>query len=182
AMTESLLLMEGNAPGVVGRLLADVDASPLVLRASLDAVGRLHLVEFAYEAAVWIGHPHPEVRAAALRALGRLERVPTRARDAVAIALADDTEFVRVQAARAAAFVPARLAVASLYKSLGDRSWWVRRAAAESLLHRGRWGIATLKKAARAHQDRFARDMAAQVLLDGGAVPMAEVPSLKATA
>jgi HEAT repeat protein len=182
AMAETLLLLEGSAPGVVARLLSDDDLPPLVLRASLDAVGRLHMVEFAYEAAVWIGHQDPEVRAAAFRALGRLGRMPMRARDAVAIALADDTEFVRVQAARAAAFVPARIAVRALYGSLGDRSWWVRRAAAESLLNRGRWGIATLKDAARAHHDRFARDMAAQVLLDGGIVRIADLPGLKASA
>ena len=58
----------------------------------------------------------------------------------------------------------------------------VRRAAAESLLLRGRWGIATLKKAARYHADRFARDMAGQVLLEGGIVGVDEVPHLKATA
>jgi HEAT repeat protein len=182
AMTETLLLMEGNAAGAVARLLSDQDAPPRVLRATLDAVGRLRLVEFAYEAGVWVGHPDPEVRAAALRALGRLHRVPVRARDAVIIALADDTEFVRVQAARAAAFVPASIAVTALYGSMGDRSWWVRRAAAESLLQRGRWGIATLKKAARSHGDRFARDMAGQVLLEGGIVAVDEVPHLKATA
>jgi HEAT repeat protein len=182
AVTETLLLLDASASGVVARLLSDQDSPPMVLRATLDAVGRLHLVEFAYEAAVWISHPEPEVRAAALRALGRLGRVPMRARDAVVIALADDAEFVRVNAARAAAFVPARVAVTALSESLGDRSWWVRRAAAESLLHRGRWGIATLKRAARAHQDRFARDMAAQVLLDGGIVQPEDVPDLRATA
>ena len=182
AMAEALLLIDANAPGVVARLLSDQGAPPLMLRAALDAVGRLQLVEFAYEAAVWIRHPDPEVRAAALRALGRMGRVPMRARDTVVIALADDTEFVRIQAARAAAFVPARIAVTALHRSLGDRSWWVRRAAAESLLHRGRWGIATLKKAARAHRDPFARDMAAQMLLDGGIVHPEDVPQLKATA
>jgi HEAT repeat protein len=182
ALAETLLLLDRSASGVVARLLSDPNSPPVALRATLDAVGRLHLVEFAYEAGVWIGHQDPEVRAAALRALGRLGRVPMRARDAVVIALADDTEFVRVQAARAAAYVPARIAVNALHGSLGDRSWWVRRAAAESLLNRGRWGIATLRKAARAHRDRFARDMAAQVLLDGGIVHAEEIPQLKATA
>jgi HEAT repeat protein len=182
AMAEMLLLIEDNAPGVVARLLSDPDAQPRVLRATLDAVGRLGLMEFAYEAAVRTNHSDPEVRAAALRALGRLGRVPMRARDTVVIALADDTEFVRVQAARAAAFVPARIAVTALYQALGDRSWWVRRAAAESMLHRGRWGLAALKKAARAHTDGFARDMASQVMLDAGLLRPQGVPPLKATA
>jgi HEAT repeat protein len=182
AMAEALLLVGGNASGVIARLLSSEDMPPRVLRATLDALGRLGLAEFAYEAGVWINHPDPEVRAAALRALGRLGRVPVRARDAVVIALADDAEFVRVQAARAAAFIPARVAVTALSQSLGDGSWWVRRAAAESLLQRKRWGVAALKRAARAHKDRFARDMAAQVLLDEGIVGADEVPHLKATA
>jgi HEAT repeat protein len=86
----------------------------------------------------------------------------------VVIALVDDTEFVRIQAARAAAFVPEANAVTALYEALGDRSWWVRRASAESLLARDAWGISALKKAATSHPDRYAKDMAAQVLLDAG--------------
>lgn len=38
-----------------------------------------------------------------------------------------------------------------------------------------------MRKAARAHQDRFARDMAAQVLLDGGVVQITDMPQLMAT-
>lgn len=133
-------------------------------------MGRLGLVQLAYEAGARITHKDPEVRAAALRALGRLRRVPSRARDAVIIALADDTEFVRIQAARAAAFVPAESAVTALYQSLSDRSWWVRRASADSLLGEGAWGVSSLQKAAASHPDRYARDMAAQVLRDAGFV------------
>jgi len=166
AVTEVLILLRNAGPAVAARLMAHSNLSPPVARACLDAIGRLGLVQLAYEVASHATHPDPEVRAAALRALARLRRVPQRARDVVIIALADDTEFVRVQAARAAAFIQAENALAALYQSLGDRSWWVRRASAESLLGSGGWGAEALKKAARSHPDRFAREMAAQVLID----------------
>jgi hypothetical protein len=70
----------------------------------------------------------------------------------------------------------------ALYEALGDRSWWVRRAAAESLAARDAWGVDALKKASVSHPDRFARDMAAQVLLDGGVKLPDEAIQLRGTA
>jgi HEAT repeat protein len=174
AVTEVLILLQDAAPAVIARMMADPNLSAPPTRACLDAVGRLGLVQLAYEAGSRITHANAEVRAAALRALGRLRRVPARARDAVVIALADDTEFVRIQAARAAAFVQEENALTALYESLGDPSWWVRRASAESLLGRGDWGVGALQKAAASHPDRYAKDMAAQVLLDAGLVVAGE--------
>jgi HEAT repeat protein len=182
AVTEVLTLLEDAALGVTARLMANLRLSAPLARACLDTIGRLGLSSLAYEAGPRVSHSDPEVRAAALRAMGRLARVPMRARDAVIIALADDTEFVRVQAARAAAFVPAHNAVTALYEALGDRSWWVRRAAAESLVARDAWGVDALKKASVSHPDRFARDMAAQVLLDGGVKLPDEAIQLRGTA
>ncbi len=182
AAGEMLVLLERSAPAAVARLLTQSDTPTFLLRAALDSVGRLRLVELAYETGTRVTHRDREVRSAALRALGRLGRVPLRARDAVVIALTDDTEFVRVQAARAAAFVAASDALVALYESLGDLSWWVRRASAESLLHLGRQGISVLVRAARLHPDRFAREMAAQVLLDSGLVIPREIPGLRGTA
>jgi HEAT repeat protein len=182
AVTEVLTLLEDAALGVTARLMANLKLPAPLARACLDAIGRLGLSSLAYEAGPRISHSDPEVRAAALRAMGRLARVPMRARDAVIIALADDTEFVRVQAARAAAFVPAQNAMTALYEALGDPSWWVRRAAAESLAARDAWGVDALKKASVSHPDRFARDMAAQVLLDGGVKLPVEAIQLRGTA
>jgi len=182
AAAEALVLLERSAPAVIARLLSQSDAPAFLLRAALDSVGRLRLVEFAYEAGTRVTHRDREVRSAGLKALGRLGRVPVRARSAVLIALTDDTEFVRVQAARAAAFVPAIDALVALHESLGDLSWWVRRASAESLLRLGRRGLSVLARAARFHPDRFAREMASQVLLDSGLVIPREIPGLRGTA
>jgi HEAT repeat protein len=182
AVTEVLILLETATLGVTARLMADPKLPAQLVRACLDAIGRAGLSSLSYEAGPWIAHTDPEVRAAALRAMGRLARVPMRARDAVIIALADDTEFVRIQAARAAAFVSEPSAITALYEALGDRSWWVRRASAESLVARDAWGVDALKKAAVAHPDRYARDMAAQVLVDAGVEVPPEAMQLRGTA
>ena len=166
AAGEVILLLEDAASTFLTVLFSIPQLSPTLLRGALDAVGRLGLERFADRAASAVTHTDREVRAAGLRALGRLGRVPRKARDPLVIALTEDTEFVRIQAARAAAFLPRTMAVSLLYESMGDRSWWVRRSSAESLLHLGPDGRAALQKAIDSHPDRFARDMSEQVLLD----------------
>jgi HEAT repeat protein len=168
AAGETLQLLEDAAPDVLSRLFSRVSLPVSLLRAALDAVGRLGLSQFTPNLVPRITHHDREVRAAALRALGRLGRSPMQARVAIVIALNDDTEFVRIQAARAAGRLPQRMAVPLLLDSMGDPSWWVRRASAEALLGMGPKGIAALRRASRGHSDRFARDMSAQVLRDAG--------------
>jgi HEAT repeat protein len=181
AAGETLQLLEGVAPEVLSRLLRRAAPSAPLLRGALNATGRLGLADMADAVVPRITHPDREVRAAALRALSRFPRVPTDARDALVIALNDDTEYVRVQAARAAGRLPQRLGIPLLYDSIGDPSWWVRRASAEALLRMGTKGIAALRRASRKHADRFARDMSEQVLLDAGlAAP--STPRLEETA
>jgi HEAT repeat protein len=80
--------------------------------------------------------------------------------------LSDREDIVRTQAARAAYLLPADEAVPALVALLGDQSWWVRRAAGNSLHRVPTAGTAALIRASRDHPDRFARDMAAQVLRD----------------
>jgi HEAT repeat protein len=171
AAGEVLLLLEEAAPAVLTLLFGIPQLSPGLLRAALDAVGRLGLTQFTDAAVVAVTHRDREVRAAGLRALGRLGRVPRRARDPLVIALTEDTEFVRIQAARAAAFLPKTVGVPLLYGTLGDRSWWVRRSSAEALLRMGPRGRAALHRAIRTHPDQFARDMSAQVLRDAWLEP-----------
>lgn len=170
AVEEAMLLLEGAAPRVLGMVLAaspDDQRAGLVARA-IDAVGRLKLLELADDVAAHVAGPDAEVRAAALRALGRLGILPPAAAAGVAGALGDEVEFVRVQAARTAMLLPPGVARPALWRGLGDESWWVRRAAAHGLMGLGVDGPDLLRRASRTHPDRYARQMAFQVLLDAG--------------
>ncbi|MGH2653840.1 MAG: HEAT repeat domain-containing protein [Actinomycetota bacterium] len=170
AVEEAMLLLEGAAPRVLGMVLA---ASPADQRAGLvaraiDAVGRLKLLGLAEDVGAHVADPDAEVRAAALRALGRLGILPTNAAAGLADAMGDRVEFVRVQAARTAMLLQPEVATPALWRGLGDESWWVRKAAAHGLLGLGLDGPDLLQRASRTHPDRYARQMALQVLLDAG--------------
>ncbi len=67
-VTEVLILLQDAAAAVIARLMADPNLSALTTRACLDAVGRLGLVQLAYEVGSRTTHTDAEVRAAALRA------------------------------------------------------------------------------------------------------------------
>jgi HEAT repeat protein len=167
AVEECLLLLESAAPPVLAILLAASHDPPLLARV-IDAVGRLKLLELGEQVAVHLEHPEAEVRAAALRTLGRLGYLPASAEASAAAALEDPTEFVRVQASRTAMLLPREVARSALWERLGDESWWVRRAAAQTLMGLGAEGPRLLQGAGTGHPDRFARHMAVQVLLDSG--------------
>ena len=165
---EALLLVEDAAPSVVAHLLHGPDATEAGIRAGLEAVGRFKLLGSLEEAASFVGHRDPEVRAAALRALARMAYVPPDAQGAVLEAIRDPVGFVRVNACRAARLLRPEEALPALWERLGDPSWWVRRAAAEAMARMGEAGAAQLRLAAREHPDRYGRDMAAQALRDAG--------------
>jgi HEAT repeat protein len=167
AVEEALLLLEGTAPQVLAILLAASHDAPLLARA-VDAAGRLKLLELGDDVAAHVDHREPEVRAAALRTLGRMGFLPPTAEPAVGEALLDPIEFVRIQATRTSLLLPRETARPALWNLLGDHSWWVRRAAAQALLRLGVEGPRLLQSAGTGHPDRFARHMAVQVLLDAG--------------
>ena len=196
AIEECFLLLEDTAPMVLRNLLERPEISSIavdewaadargvrrrgrapglrtrgpgsLLRAALDAAGRLKLLDLGERIGDFVSYREPEVRAAAIRALGRLGYLPASAEPGLVAALRDEVEFVRVQAAHAAVLLPSETAAVSLWELLGDRSWWVRRAAGESLAHIAGIGVRELGRAARSHPDRYARQMAVQILLDGG--------------
>ncbi len=112
-----------------------------------------------------LGHPDPEVRVAAARALGRLRAAASA--DALLAALADDAWPVRAQSAWALGRLGDERAVMPLTARLADRAWWVRRHAAYALAQLGPAGRAALRNAAESASDRYARDMAHEAL-EGG--------------
>jgi HEAT repeat protein len=165
---ESLLLLEEAAPPVLDRLLGTPGLDDERLVRALGVIGRLRLLVLADEAGRFAAHPNPEVRAAALRALAVVGILPRGSDTEVTAGLEDPVEYVRVQATRAARLLPRPDARRALWDLLGDESWWVRRAAAQTLLHLGTDGASDLERAGRSHLDRYARHMAIQVLLDAG--------------
>jgi len=163
---EALLLLETRAGPILRELLADPQLSDSLHWVALETVGRLGLADMADQVAASSDHPDPELRAATFRCLRRLGSVPEAAEATLLHAVGDEVDFVRVQAAHAAAFVPAEAALPALEPRLEDASWWVRRAAAASLARLGELGVATVKRAAESHPDKGAREMAVQILLE----------------
>jgi HEAT repeat protein len=163
---EVVALSEEAATSLIAVLLLHDRPRAPTVRAALDGIGRLKLLMFAEDVVPFLTHPDDEVRAAALRAVSRLGFLPVSSRGIVISALADDVDFIRIHAVAAARLLPRPHAFAFLIDRLGDSSWWVRRAAADALVSLGPAGLAQLGRAAREHQDRFARDMAEQALRD----------------
>jgi HEAT repeat protein len=163
---EALLLLETRAGPILRELLADPELSDSLRWVVLETSGRLGLADMADQVAASASHPDPELRAATFRALRRLGSVPEGATAALLDAVDDEVDFVRVQAAHAAAFLDPDAALPALEPRLEDRSWWVRRAAAGSLARLGEAGVAAVKRAAESHPDQAAREMAVQILLE----------------
>ncbi len=163
---ESFLLLEDAAPEVLAELFGLKQSAPSVRRAGLDAIGRLGLLPLAYVAAECVKDKDAEVRAAALRALARMGRIPGQAREDALAALHDPVEFVRVHAARTVGHLPGAAATKALWELLADPSWFVRRGAGEALLGRGPEGEAEVQRASREHPDRYARELCAQLWAD----------------
>jgi HEAT repeat protein len=163
---EILLLGEDAAPQLVGELLFRLDPPIASLKAGLDAAGRLQMHSFTDELIRFVDHADPEIRAAAFRAFWSIGYLPPEAQPAVIAALDDPVEFVRIHAARAARLLDVETALPVLWNVLGDPSWWVRRAAARSLINLGEAGRKELAIASATHPDRYARDMVSQVLRD----------------
>lgn len=165
--TESLLLSDDAASSGVKFLLARPGLTVNQTVGTIEAVRRLGLRELVGHVAGYLDEKNdPEIRAAALRVVADLGILPPEATWSVLTALEDPQTFIRVQATRALVVFPPADAVDRAIHRLGDSAWWVRKAAAETLLQLGEMGRESLMLAATTHPDRYARDMAGQVLRD----------------
>lgn len=104
----------------------------------------------------------PEARVAAARALGGLG--DDSAGPTLVEALDDYAWAVRAQAARSLGKLRWAEAAPRLAARLGDKVWWVRHHAGYALAALGSDGRRTLEAVARSGRDRFATDMAEEVL------------------
>ena len=163
---EVVVLAEESATSLIAVLLQHDRPRAPTVRAAIDGIGRLKLLIFAEEIVPFLTHSDDEVRGAALRAVSGLGFLPEVSHGVVIAALTDEVDFIRIHATTAARLLPHTHALSLLSDRLGDRSWWVRRAAADALVALGPAGLAQLGRAAREHADRFARDMAEQALRD----------------
>lgn len=162
---ESLLLLEDAADPVVRALLTE-GTRVKVARAALEAAGRLELEDLHEIVQRYAEHPEDELRAAALCCVPKLHTASPRLAEAIIRASNEPVEFVRVQATHALAGLNPDRVIPTLWDRLHDQSWWVRRAAAESLVALGPLGIEELQHAEEHHPDRYARQMAHHILAE----------------
>jgi HEAT repeat protein len=106
--------------------------------------------------------PSVEARIVATRAVGRIGSM--RSLPALQGALADPAWQVRAQAGRALGEIGVGSSAPRLSPCLTDASWWVRRNAGYALAELGEEGREVLASLAVGSPDRFAREMAQEVL------------------
>jgi len=160
-------LLYGFGPPAVQplrQLLADRDRllAPAMQAVALNVLGMLGAREAAPEVLGWLEHAEPELRVAAVRALGGMADPSTGA--ALARALRDDAWEVRSMAAKALGQLRQRSAIAALDAALADPVWWVRYNAAQALAELGADGLDALRRAMTTQDDAFARDISRQML------------------
>ncbi len=159
SLTHVILQMGPRTAPVLERMLGQGDPAAQALAIRL-------LGDLKDQAALplllpFVGSDSLELRIAACRAIGVLGQ--EQGWEAMLGALEDTAWEVRARAAWSLGMLKVPASAAALAAALGDRSWWVRVNAGEALARMGERGREALERAL-SHQDRFARDMAAQWL------------------
>ncbi len=164
--------LERLAPEPGARLVPLLrDPNPKVRFWGARLLGRYpDLGEQALIALAW--DRNANVRAAAMETLG--SRSGPAVATVVQAGLDDPAWFVRVHAARAVGRVVGAPAAPTIARLLADPQWWVRTAAKDALRMIGSEGVPQLLSMLE-HDDRFARQGAAEVLQDIGFVDFLEL-------
>jgi len=150
---------EAGVPELHGTLSESTNRSARL--GALEAIGEIQHADSLPILEAHLADKDVDVRAYATRAIGRIggdAAVPLLVRS-----LRDSAWEVRAVAARALAPVRDPDALEALQAALADASWWVRLNAAESIAAQEAEGADTLRRTL-ASQDKFARDIATQML------------------
>ncbi len=164
----TLVLLEKNAAAVIEAILEPSARPHPQIQSALEALGHVKAIELADLAAYWLRSENLGVRCAAARALFRLGVVPAQAESALRTMLLEPDFAARAQAVLALSCVNRNFVNQVLMRCLGDPHWWVRHNSAVALAKRGLKGFELLERAAVAHSDAFARDIARQQLIEMG--------------
>ena len=159
-------LLEGSRFGGAPVLIADArdDRDPEVRSWVAYLLGRCRDARAGEWLASLAADPEPEVRASAAEALGALPNAAILAR-----LLDDDHSLVRASAAKAVGRAGLAELAGGLTPLLRDPRWWVRQSAALSLKHLGGPAVHAVRPLLD-DADRFARNKAAEVLIEVGYV------------
>lgn len=161
-------LLRAFGPGALPLLHDAVECDtldPTVARAAIEVLGAGGWRAAAPALVRRLRDGEPDVRVAAARALGDLGHADHTL--SLRRALEDPHWAVRAQAARALGRIRAHRCEDALAARLTDPSWWVRRHAAYALAELGEPGHRTLVEVVEHSPDRYARDMAREVLAGG---------------
>ena len=162
-MEEVLMALADKAELLIPCLLSR--SNHLAVRiAALNAIAYKQNAQYLPYCLKPLDDPHPDIRAAALRALHGINFVPPEAYPALLKSLKDPLPFIRNQAVKACRGVLDTAINNHLLLALGDEDWWVRFNAAETLSQRGQAALEKLERAARVHPDPYARDIVGHVL------------------
>jgi HEAT repeat protein len=157
---ESALVLTGGKCTELVRTLLSKGRYPI---AAIVVIGHRNLLELVPLLRHYLVSENPEIRAAALRTVAKMELAPGGSHSLILAGLEAKEPFVRAQAAKAAVTVPLVDAEVPLTRALGDTDWWVRRNSAASLAAFGPEGQRILAEVSRSHEDAFARESARRV-------------------
>jgi hypothetical protein len=154
-------LSAGQLSLLHNRINAEVEQDKMILQAFLVHIGERNEVSFIPYVEKTLEHESKELRLKAMKSLCFYQYMQHP--EKIKPFFASEHWEERMYACKVAAALSMESWREELMERLGDSAWWVRLAAAETLWSFSDGGI-LLEYAKEEHEDRYGRDMAAQVL------------------